>query len=161
MIKLRRLSYKPPPLHLSREVKRPALIANKIIHENTNQIKLYIYRFNDFIYISMRKIKAAAIPSAVVRSWLRAIYVVFWIPMTSWYLMRWKWWWKSTRQDQNVRWYILPIILRFLSSFVIAIWGWKSINAVAVGFTIAQLLNSAQTYYLLFKTLKFPLRKVW
>lgn len=47
-----------------------------------------------------------------------------------------------------------------INSFIIAIWGWKSINAVAIGFAIAQLLNSAQTYYLLFKTLHYPFKKV-
>lgn len=47
-----------------------------------------------------------------------------------------------------------------VTSFTIAIWGWKSINAVAIGFTIAQLLNSAQTYYLLFKTLRYPIKKI-
>ncbi len=47
-----------------------------------------------------------------------------------------------------------------ITSFTIAIWGWKSINAVAISFTIAQLLNSAQTYYLLFKTLRYPIKKI-
>jgi PST family polysaccharide transporter len=47
-----------------------------------------------------------------------------------------------------------------ITSFTIAIWGWKSINAVAIGFAIAQLLNSAQTYLLLFRTIKYPLRNI-
>lgn len=47
-----------------------------------------------------------------------------------------------------------------ITSFVITIWVWNSINAVAIGFAIAQLLNSTQTYYLLFKTLHYPIRKV-
>lgn len=44
-----------------------------------------------------------------------------------------------------------------ISSFVITILGWGTIQAVAIGYVIAQLLNSAQTYYLLFKTLNYPL----
>lgn len=47
-----------------------------------------------------------------------------------------------------------------LTSFTITIIGWGTIEAVAIGYTIAQLFNSAQTYYLLFKTLQYPLRKV-
>lgn len=48
-----------------------------------------------------------------------------------------------------------------ITSFAIAIWGWKTINAVAIGFAIAQLLNSCQTYYLLFRTLKYSLKLVF
>ena len=44
-----------------------------------------------------------------------------------------------------------------VASFSVTIFGWGNINAVAIGYTIAQILNSAQTYYLLFRTLKFPL----
>lgn len=47
-----------------------------------------------------------------------------------------------------------------ISSFIITIWGWGTINAVAIGFVVAQILNSAQTYYLLFRTLRYPIRKV-
>ena len=36
-----------------------------------------------------------------------------------------------------------------LTSFAITIMGWGTIDAVAIGYTIAQLFNSAQTYYLL------------
>lgn len=47
-----------------------------------------------------------------------------------------------------------------ISSFAITIFIWKTINAVAIGYAVAQLLNSAQTYYLLFKTLHYPLKKI-
>ena len=47
-----------------------------------------------------------------------------------------------------------------ISSFAITIWGWRTINAVAIGFVVAQILNSAQTYYLLFKTLHYPIQKI-
>lgn len=47
-----------------------------------------------------------------------------------------------------------------ISSFTVTIWGWGTINAVAIGFAVAQMLNSAQTYYLLFRTLNYPIRKV-
>jgi len=47
-----------------------------------------------------------------------------------------------------------------VTSFCISIWGWGTIDAVAVGFLIAQILNSMQTYYLLFRTLHYPLRSI-
>ena len=47
--------------------------------------------------------------------------------------------------------------LLMISGFLIAIIGWKTIEAVAVGFSIAQLLNSIQVYYMLFKILKYPI----
>ena len=46
------------------------------------------------------------------------------------------------------------------TSFIVAIFGWGTINAVAIGFFIAQLLNSIQVYYLLFKTLHYPLSHI-
>lgn len=45
-----------------------------------------------------------------------------------------------------------------VTSFCISIWGWGTIDAVAIGFLIAQILNSIQVYYLLFRTLHYPLR---
>lgn len=47
-----------------------------------------------------------------------------------------------------------------ISAFVIAIAGWATINAVAIGFAIAQLLNSIQVYYMLFKILKYPIKNI-
>lgn len=47
-----------------------------------------------------------------------------------------------------------------VTSFAITIIVWGTINAVAMGYVIAQLFNSAQTYYLLFRTLSFPLCRV-
>ena len=47
-----------------------------------------------------------------------------------------------------------------ITCFAIAIWGWRTINAVAIGFVVAQLLNSLQTYFFLFKTLQYPIHKV-
>lgn len=47
-----------------------------------------------------------------------------------------------------------------ISGFVISIWGWGTINAVSIGFVVAQIFNSAQTYYLLFKTLKYPITDI-
>ena len=47
-----------------------------------------------------------------------------------------------------------------VTGFVVAIVGWHTIVAVAIGFVIAQLFNSAQTYYLLFRTLRYSLRKI-
>lgn len=42
-------------------------------------------------------------------------------------------------------------------SFFVTIWCWGTIKAVAYGFLIAQLFNSAQCFYYLFRTLKYPL----
>lgn len=47
-----------------------------------------------------------------------------------------------------------------VTGFVVAIIGWHTIVAVSIGFVIAQLFNSAQTYYLLFKTLRYPLLNI-
>ena len=47
-----------------------------------------------------------------------------------------------------------------ICGFGISIFFWKTIEAVAVGYLIAQLLNSMQTYYLLFKTLKYPIMNI-
>lgn len=47
-----------------------------------------------------------------------------------------------------------------VSSFLITIIGWGTIDAVAVGYVVAQLFNSFQTYYLLFKILNYPLSNV-
>ena len=47
-----------------------------------------------------------------------------------------------------------------VTGFIVAIVGWHTIVAVSIGYVIAQLFNSAQTYYLLFRTLKYPLRKI-
>lgn len=47
-----------------------------------------------------------------------------------------------------------------VSSFAITIAGWGTIVAVSIGYVIAQLFNSAQAYYLLFKILKYPLGKI-
>lgn len=46
-----------------------------------------------------------------------------------------------------------------VTAFAVTIFGWGTINAVAVGYAIAQLFNSAQTYWLLFRTLQFPLHR--
>lgn len=47
-----------------------------------------------------------------------------------------------------------------VSSFLIAIIGWKTIDSVAIAFSIAQLLNSIQVYYTLFRTLNYPLGNI-
>lgn len=44
-----------------------------------------------------------------------------------------------------------------LSCFTTAIIVWSTIEAVAISFVIAQIFNTSQTYYLLFKTLNYPL----
>ncbi len=52
-------------------------------------------------------------------------------------------------------WCALFMIISFLFTIIV----WKNIIAVSIGFVVAQVLNSAQTYYLLFKTLKYPIKK--
>ena len=47
-----------------------------------------------------------------------------------------------------------------VSAFLIAIFGWHTINAVAVCFSIAQLLNSIIVYIMLFKILRYPLTRI-
>lgn len=47
-----------------------------------------------------------------------------------------------------------------VTSFLVAIFGWGTIDAVAIGFLVAQILNSIQVYYLLFKKLQYPLSKI-
>ena len=50
--------------------------------------------------------------------------------------------------------------LFMISSFVITIAGWGTIVAVSIGYVIAQLFNSALAYYLLFKTIHYPLSRI-
>lgn len=47
-----------------------------------------------------------------------------------------------------------------LTSFGITIFYWGTINAVAYGFLIAQLANTIQCFYLLFRTLHYPLKNI-
>lgn len=47
-----------------------------------------------------------------------------------------------------------------VTSFAVTIIGWGTIKAVAIGYLVAQLFNSAQTYYLLFKTLHYPIKSI-
>lgn len=52
-----------------------------------------------------------------------------------------------------------------VTSFIVAVYIWGTIEAVACGFLVAQIANTIQCFYLLFKTLHYPinrfLKKVW
>lgn len=44
-----------------------------------------------------------------------------------------------------------------VSSFIITIWGWHTVEAVCYGYLVAQIANTIQTFYLLFRTVKQPI----
>lgn len=52
-----------------------------------------------------------------------------------------------------------------VTSFIVAVYIWGTIEAVACGFLVAQIANTMQCFYLLFKTLHYPinrfLKKAW